>query len=31
MIRAKFNKTLEKINNEHLKNEIISEIDKRLD
>lgn len=31
MVRAKFNKTLEKINDENLKNEIISEIDKKLD
>lgn len=31
MVRAKFNKILENIKNENLKNEIINEIDKKLD
>lgn len=31
MVRARFNKILENIKNEELKNEIIGEIDKRLD
>lgn len=31
MVRAKFNKILEKIKNEDLKNQIINEIDKKLD
>ena len=31
MVRAKFNKILENIKNEDLKNEIINEIDKKLD
>lgn len=31
MVRAKFNKILENIKNEELKQEILEEIDKRLD
>lgn len=31
MVRAKFNKILDSIKNDELKNEIIYEIDKRLD